>query len=145
MGAQADAPFDVVIDDLGTPAMNPEGAHWTRLSQAHDLVFLDFPEPLVQQLAQSLDYRPVTTKWGLLRGMDHPVRTVGRSGEAVFARDDTPEAAAYDLARAIDRARGDLIWLIRPYSLDPRTVMENQGVPLHPGAERYYREVGYIR
>jgi TRAP-type uncharacterized transport system substrate-binding protein len=50
-------------------------------------------------------------------------------------------AAAYDVAKAIDMARGDLIWLIRRYSIDPRTVGENQGVPLHPGAARYYREI----
>jgi len=25
---------------------------------------------------------------------------------------------------------------------DPKTVWYNFGVPLHPGAERYYREVG---
>lgn len=144
MGARADAEFDVIIGDHGTPFMNPEGSHWTTLSQRHDLEFFDLPETLVEELATSPDYEPVETKWGLLRGMDHPVRTVGRSGEAVFARADTPEQAAYDVARAVDQARGELIWLIRRYSLDPRTVTENQGVPLHPGAERYYREMGYL-
>lgn len=144
MGAPADAGFDLIIDDHGTPFMNPEGSHWTTLSQRHDLAFFDLPEDLVEELAASPDYEPVETKWGLLRGMDRPVRTVGRSGEAIFARADTPEQAAYDVARAVDQARGELIWLIRRYSLDPRTVMENQGVPLHPGAERYYREMGYL-
>jgi hypothetical protein len=30
------------------------------------------------------------------------------SGESVFARDDTPEQAVYDFAKAIDENRGEL-------------------------------------
>jgi TRAP-type uncharacterized transport system substrate-binding protein len=145
MGAREAAEFDVIIDDHGTPFMNPEGSHWTILSQRHDLKFLDLPEPLLQELDKSTDYRIVSTKWGMLKGMDRAIRTVARSGEVIFARADTPDQAAYDIARAVDQARGDLIYLIRRYSIDPRTVAENQGVPLHPGAARYYREQGYIK
>jgi uncharacterized protein len=145
MGAREAAEFDVLIDDSASPAMNPEGSHWTILSQRHDLKFLSLPELLIQELAKNPGYQIVSTKWGLLKGVDRNIRTVGRSGEAVFARADTPDQAAYDVAKAIDQARGQLIWLIRRYSLDPRTVAENQGVPLHPGAARYYRETGYIK
>jgi hypothetical protein len=143
MGARQNAEFDVMIGDHGTPFMNPEGSHWQILSQLHDLRFLDLPDELVDALAQKRGFEVVTTKWGMLRGMDRPIRTVARSGEAIFAREDTPEQAAYDVAKAIDSARRDLIFLIRRYSIDPRTVAENQGVPLHPGARRYYQEVGY--
>ncbi|HEV7693891.1 MAG TPA: TAXI family TRAP transporter solute-binding subunit [Hyphomonadaceae bacterium] len=145
MGAREAAEFDVLIDDSASPMMNPEGSHWTILSQRHDLKFLDLPEPLIQELAKTPGYQIVSTKWGLVKGVDRNIRTVGRSGEAIFARADTPETAAYDIAKAVDKARGDLIWLIRRYSIDPRTVTENQGVPLHPGAARYYREMGYIK
>jgi TRAP-type uncharacterized transport system substrate-binding protein len=145
MGAREAAEFDVIIDDHGTPFMNPEGSHWTILSQRHDLKFLDIPEPILQELAATGGYRIVSTKWGLLKGVDRSIRTVARSGEAIFARADTPEQAAYDIAKAVDQARGELIYLIRRYSIDPRTVAENQGVPLHPGAARYYREQGYIK
>lgn len=143
MGARQDAQFDVLIGDHGTPFMNPEGSHWQILSQLHDLRFLDLPADLVDQLGSRRGYEVVTTKWGLLRGMDHPIRTVARSGEAIFCREDTPEQAAYDVAKAVDTARRELIFLIRRYSIDPRTVGDNQGVPLHPGARRYYQEMGY--
>ncbi|PQA87619.1 TAXI family TRAP transporter solute-binding subunit [Hyphococcus luteus] len=145
MGADADTEFDVIIDDLASPAQNLESVHWTNLSYAHDLVFLQLPDALLEDLAAQDDYQHVTVKWGLLRGVDREIETVGRNGEAFFARADTPDGAAYDIAKAIDEARGDLIWLIRRYSLEPRAVFKNQGVPLHPGAERYYRERGYIK
>ena len=145
MGARESAEFDVIIDDHGSPAMNPEGSHWPILSQKYNLRFLDLPEPLIQELDKSPDYQVVSTKWGLLKGVDRNIRTVGRSGEAIFARTDTPDQAAYDVAKAVDQSRNDLIWLIRRYSIDPRTVAQNQDVPLHPGAARYYREQGYIK
>lgn len=145
MGADKTAPFDLIIDDLASPAMNPESSQWTTLSQAHDLRFLQLPEALLDELAREPGYGRVTARWGLLRGVDRPIRTVGRSGEVVFARADTPEAAAYDIAKAVDAHRAELKWLIRPYSYDPRTVWRNEGVPLHPGAARYYREAGYMR
>jgi TRAP-type uncharacterized transport system substrate-binding protein len=145
MGAREAAEFDVIIDDHGTPFMNPEGSHWTILSQRHDLKFLDVPEPVLEELAATGGYKIVSTKWGMLKGMDRSIRTVARSGEVIFARVDTPDQAAYDIARAVDQARGDLIYLIRRYSIDPRTVTGSQGVPLHPGAAKYYREQGYIK
>jgi TRAP transporter TAXI family solute receptor len=144
MGASPKAEFDVLISDLGTPSQNPESAYWTTFSQKYDLRFLDLPEPLLQTLARLPGEERVTAKWGFLRGVDRAIPTVARSGEAIFARDDMPEAAAYDAAKAIDQHRAGLRWYIRPYSYDPRTVMQNLGVPLHPGAERYYREMGYI-
>jgi hypothetical protein len=145
MGAREAAEFDIIIDDSGGPALNPESSHWPILSQRHKLRFLDIPEPVIQELAKQPGYQIVSTKWGLLQGVDRNIRTVGRSGEVIFARADTPDQAAYDVAKAVDQSRNDLIWLIRRYSIDPRTVSSDQGVPLHPGAARYYREMGYIK
>ncbi|HVW29294.1 MAG TPA: TAXI family TRAP transporter solute-binding subunit [Polyangiaceae bacterium] len=145
---QADDPdFDIVINELASPANNPESAYWTKISQKHDLRFLDLPEPVLAQLASdaTLGVTRATVKWGFLKGVDRPIATVAESGHAVFARDDAPESAAYDIAKAIDVHRDALKWFIRPYSYDSRTVWADQNVPLHPGAARYYREAGYLR
>lgn len=146
MLSRGDAPFDVIISDLASPANNPESAYWTKLSQQFDLRFLDLPEALLGTLAANSDGEliRVTAKWGLLRGVDRPIATVARSGESIFGRDDMPEQVAYDIAKAVDAHRDALRWYIRPYSYSPNTVWKNQDVPLHPGAERYYRERGYL-
>jgi TRAP-type uncharacterized transport system substrate-binding protein len=144
MGASADTEFDIIVSDLASPANNPESAFWTVLSQKYDLYFLDLAEELLQKLAATGEVERVTAKWGLLRGVDRPIATVARSGEAIFARADTPAQAAYDIAKAVDQHRSALRWYIRPYSYDPATVSKNFSVPLHPGAARYYRERGYV-
>jgi TRAP-type uncharacterized transport system substrate-binding protein len=139
-----DVQFDVIISDLGAPTNNPESAYWPRLTQKYDLKFLDLPDDLLAQLEKRGMVR-ATAKWGLLRGVDRPIRTVARSGEAVFARTDMPDQVAYDVAKAIDEHQSALKWYVRPYSYDPRNVWKNFDVPLHPGAERYYRERGYMK
>jgi len=138
--------FDIVAGFLASPSMNPESSYWTTLSQKFDLYFLELPEDLLKLIAgQNVDAEFVEVHHSLLRGINRRIKTLGRSGESVFARDDTPEQAAYDLAKAIDENHGALKWFIRVYTYDPKTVWQNFGVPLHPGAEKYYREVGYIR
>jgi TRAP-type uncharacterized transport system substrate-binding protein len=144
MGAQRDAAFDVVVSDLGSSANNPESNFWTALSQSQDLTFLELPPSLLDELARLPGIQRVTAKWGLLRGIDREIHTVARSGEAIFGRDDMPELAAYDLAKAVDTHRADLKWYVRPYSYDPNSAWRNADVPLHPGAARYYRERGYM-
>ena len=137
--------FDIVTGFLASPSLNPESSLWTTLSQKFNLYFLELPEDLLELIArQNVDAEFVDVHQNLLRGVDRRIKTLGRSGESIFARDDASEQVAYDLAKAIDENHGALKWFIRVYTYDPKTVWQNFGVPLHPGAEKYYREVGYI-
>lgn len=140
-----DARFDVLISDLGSASNNIESAVWSASAQREDLLFLQLPEGLLKELARSPGVEVVTAPWGLLPGIDRPIATVGRSGEAIFGRADMPDQAAYDIAHAVDRNHGRLKWLVRPYSYDTATVFQDLDVPLHPGAARYYGERGYLR
>ena len=138
--------FDIVSGFLASPSLNPESSYWTTLSQKFDLYFLELPEDLLKQIAQqNVDAEFVEVHQKLLRGVNRTIKTLGRSGEAIFARDDIPVQAAYDLAKAIDQNHGALKWFIRVYTYDQKTVWQNFGVPLHPGAEKYYKEIGYMK
>lgn len=140
-----ETPFDVVVSSMASPANNPESDFWTTVTVHHKLTFLDLPTDLVDQLVKDTGMVRATARWGLLRGVDRSIPTAGRSGEVVFARDDMPDDIAYAAAKAIDESRSELKWFVRPYAIDPLTVADGKGVPLHPGAERYYREMGYIK
>ena len=138
--------FVIISGFLASPALRRDSSIWTPLRQKFDLYFMELPEELLKQIEkQNVDAEIVVAQQELLRGLNRRIKTLGRSGESVFARDDTPEQEAYDLAKAIDENHGALIWFIRVYTYDPKTVWHNFGVPLHPGAERYYREVGYMK
>ena len=63
----------------------------------------------------------------------------------MYGRADMPDTFAYAVARALDEHKDVLQWSIVPFSYDPKTVGKLGAVPLHPGAEKYYRERGYLK
>jgi TRAP transporter TAXI family solute receptor len=143
---EKDLKVDVIVSSLASPSNNPESVFWQEHAWKTSLRFLQLPDALLDKFTtDEFGMERVTAYWGLIHGLDRNIPTVARSGEAVFGRDDMPEQVAYDAAKAIDESQAMLKWYIRPYSYNPRTAWKNYTVPLHPGAERYYREMGYMK
>jgi TRAP-type uncharacterized transport system substrate-binding protein len=77
--------------------------------------------------------------------MDKPIKTIMTSGTVIYGRADMPEQFAYDVAKAMDQQKRLLIFSLIPFSYNPDIVWQARGVPLHPGAARYYRERAYMK
>jgi TRAP-type uncharacterized transport system substrate-binding protein len=118
---------------------------WIDFSEKNDLTFLDLPKDLQAKLVKDYDLEEVTIPEGLFRGVDRPMAGLGRTGEGVYGRTDMPDDFAYTLAKAIDDHRDLMQWGIVPLSYNPDRVWKAFGVPLHPGAARYYKEKGYMK
>lgn len=136
--------FDVIIHG-GTLAYAPEFNVWYEVSQKFDLNYLQLPPDLLAKIAKDNEMQLGTIPDGLLRGIDHPIPTVTRTGHAVYGRDDNPNDFAYTVAKALDEHQDLLQWSHLNFSYNPRTVWKAYDVPLHPGAARYYRERGYMK
>ena len=135
--------FDVILG-VGVLANYPEGGMWYEMTQKKELVFLPIPEELRQKLVKENGGVLVDLPFRYMQGVgDAPIPTVGFSGTEVYGRDDLPDAFVYDVAKALDERRDLIRWTNQPFSYDPTTVANGGGVPLHPGAARYYRERGY--
>ena len=81
---------------------------------------------------------------GLYRGVVRPLMTVVRTGTVVYCRTDTPDDFAYIVAKAMDEQQDLLQWKHLNFSYNVHNVWKAYEVPLHPGAERYYKEKGYL-
>jgi len=137
--------FDLILG-VGVLANYPEGNMWYEMTQKKDLLFFPVPEDLRQKLAKENGAELVELPFRCMRGVgDTPLPTVGLSGTAVYGRDDLPDQFVYDVAKALDEQHGLIKWTSQPFSYDPATVWNGQGVPLHPAAARYYRERGYMK
>lgn len=137
--------FDVFIAAATYLGGAPEVRPLYLISARHDIRFLPMPQDLRETLVKELGMQLVNIPRSEFRGIDHPIPTVGRSNQVVYGRDDLPADFAHTLAMALDERRELLRWVHMPLSYDSRTVAELAPVPLHPGAERYYREVGYLK
>jgi uncharacterized protein len=136
--------FDVILG-VGVLANYPEGGMWYEMTQRKDLVFFAVPEDLRQKLVKENGAVLVDLPFRYMRGVgDDPIPTVGFSGTDVYGRDDLPDAFVYAVAKALDEKRDLIRWTNQPFSYDPMTVANGDGVPLHPAAARYYHERGYL-
>jgi TRAP-type uncharacterized transport system substrate-binding protein len=145
MALHKDGDFDLLISSLGSLGGNLESNVWYEMSQRFELRYLDVPHDVLVRIVATLGGEITWVPVGYLRGVERRIETVGRSGQAIYGRADMPDDFAYAVAKAMDEQQSLLKWAIRPFSYDVHTVWKNGPVKLHPGAERYYREVGYLK
>jgi uncharacterized protein len=136
---------DVIISPNAYLGDAPEVKPYYLISARHNLRYFDVPQELREEMVKNLGYEMVDLPRSLFRGVDRPIPSVGRSNQVIYSRDDLPPDFAYTIAKAMDQHRDLLRWVHMPLSYDPRLVTQLSPVPLHPGAERYYREVGYLK
>jgi uncharacterized protein len=137
--------FDVVIGAGGVMTTAPEWRIWTEISQKFDLKFIALPDDLLDQLAKESEQERGIIPPGLYRGVEQPLPTVVRTGTVIYCRADTPEDFAYLVAKAMDEQQQLLQWSHLNFSYNVHTVWKAYEVPLHPGAARYYKEVGFMK
>jgi TRAP transporter TAXI family solute receptor len=93
-------------------------------------------------------FQPVVLPANSFRGQTQDIINAG-SPDCIFVNAKMSDDVAYILTKAMCEDRDELV---KQYSsmwpLNPKTAwepMRRGGVPLHPGAERYYREMGYMK
>lgn len=136
--------FDLIVDSIYA-AYTPEHRHWWEATVLHDLRFLPIPSDLASRLCEAGLYEePSFIPHMLMRGVRQDIPSVQRLPNVFYTREDVDEGFIYEVTRALDEGRHLFRQTHLPYSYDPRVVARPRSVPLHPGAERYYREVGYL-
>ena len=139
--ALCDNNIDAMVYTVGHPTGSIQEA-----TTACDSVLVNVSGDAVDKLVADFPYyRKATIPGGMYRGTDADVQTFG-VGVTLVTSAAVSEDVVYALVKAVfsdmDQFRG-----LHPAfaNLDPKE-MANDGLsaPLHPGAEKYYREVGLI-
>jgi TRAP-type uncharacterized transport system substrate-binding protein len=145
-GAEGRLTADVIMHFASSLNNTPESNIWYEVSQKANLRFLELPDDLLKKVVDREDWEVGYVPVKLMRGIDKVLKVPYSSGHVVYGRDDMPDQFAYDVAKALDLGKRDLIFAVLPLSYNSAEVWKTKGgVPLHPGAERYYREVGYMK
>jgi TRAP-type uncharacterized transport system substrate-binding protein len=94
-------------------------------------------------------YDMITLTESRIPGLPQPVTSVDFSGWPMVVHADMPDDVAYALCEAIDARKlaipTDNYRLLDLAELCVIGEETPRGAPLHPGAERFYRERGYLR
>lgn len=108
-----------------------------------------FIPPSSEQITQVLEKHPhlrkMTVPAGTYKGQTQDVHSVGL-WSLILVRPDLSDESAYRLARAIHRGHDALVSRLPQgrYTQAANTVKYVPAQRLHPGAARYYREIGLL-
>jgi TRAP transporter TAXI family solute receptor len=144
-GQSAVALCDGLIDAFVQVTGHPNGALQDAANACHThLVPVEGPK-VADFLAKLGFYREVVIPGSLYRGADRPVATFGpRAALATTA--DLPAATAYEIAKAVLSDFSEFKSFHPALAdLTPESTVEGNAVPFHPGAERYFREIGLLK
>ena len=121
---------------------------WGQLALENGFRFLPVEGALRQRMTEA-GYDMVTVTPARLPALRQPIEVVDFSGWPMIVHAEMPDDVAYALCEAIEARKLaiptdnfkplDLAQLCSIGEETPR------GAPLHPGAERFYRERGYLR
>jgi TRAP-type uncharacterized transport system substrate-binding protein len=127
-------------------------SYWQELANKRDLVFLPIEPQARDKLKAEYALPSATLRKDYLRGIDREMEFLDFSHFALITTTDLPEDVAYALAWALIERYETLEMQYRhipperspvSYPIDPKAVCRTP-IPLHPGAERYYRDAGHL-
>jgi TRAP transporter TAXI family solute receptor len=124
---------------LGTTV--PSGAVMD-LASSREIRLLDLAAHLDDMRKINPGYTLVTVKAGTYPKQDKDVRVIGYATHVV-ASCKLPEDRVYAMTKAMATNVKDMAAINKAMSdLTPKAMAEDIGVPLHPGAVKFYREAG---
>jgi len=107
--------------------------------------FVDLPEKALSVLAQRGLKPTAMPEW--FKGQRGPTKGADL-GTHIIAHKDVPESIAYLVTKLVVENKDKLVDQHKAWSgfkPDEAWKPENNGIPLHPGAAKYYRERGWIK
>lgn len=140
--ALCDNQIDAMIYTVGHPSGSIQEA-----TTACDSVLVDVTGAGIDNLVDhNTFYRKAIIPGGMYRGTDHDVHTFG-VGATLVTSTDVSEDAVYVLVKAVFDNFDDFKSLHPAFAnlKEEEMIKDGLSAPLHAGAERYYRERGWIK
>jgi uncharacterized protein len=139
----------VVIKSGAVNAVFDEGIKsWSRTALEHGFRFLPVEGTVMERL-EAMGYRSTIMPKSRFRGLQQDIQTIDFSGWPMIVRADMPDEVAYAICEAIEmRQKSIPTDNYKPLNVAQLCANDEESpfdVPLHRGAERFYRERGYLK
>ena len=134
-----DGTLDIVFDE-GIPV-------WLDTAIEHGYMPLELEDGIMKRM-EDIGWRKVALPKSVFKGLDRDYETIDYSGWPLYTRESLPDDVAYGMCAAIGARVDEIKWEDGAYTgldqIGRDTESTPLDVPLHPGAERWYREQGYL-
>lgn len=131
--------YDMTIDHIEAGQANT-----TELCLTHDMYCVQLADETLANM-EEMGYAPIIMEAGTWNKQDTDIKSMG-SQQNILVPASMDEDLAYALTKAVCENKADLASAVASMSyFDPAVAgtAPFAGCPLHPGAARYYEEMGY--
>jgi uncharacterized protein len=152
-GVVAHTNYNVIVDafkdgraDVLIAVVTPKHPSITEIATFTDVKFLEFEPDRAKGLG-ALGYKPLTMPADTFKNQTQPVKGVGFP-TVLITNKELPDAIAYTITKTMLENKDALV---RGHAglaeFDPKTAWmpDEVGLPLHPGAEKAFREKGLMK
>lgn len=153
-GSTTHVGYNIIVDafkdgraDLLLAVVTPKHPSVTEITTFSDVKFLAL-EPEIVKALEPLGYTTATMAPDTFKNQPEPIATVGFP-TVVITNKELPEPVAYTVTKTIIENKDALV---RGHAglraFDPQVAWRPEkvgGIPLHPGAERAYKEKGWMK
>lgn len=116
----------------------------TQAATSQDVVFLPFDPAARESLIETYPFfAAAVVAAGAYPGQDEDFAGLNVGSMHLIARSDTDEELVYQVTKTLYEQRAQVVER-HPAgrAINPANAARDTGTPFHPGAERYYREIG---
>jgi TRAP-type uncharacterized transport system substrate-binding protein len=136
------------IRDGSVDAVADEGINgWLDEALTHGMKLLQFEDEVFELLSR-LGWRRVSLGGNRFTKFDKNHQCIDFSGWPIYSAASLPDHVAYAVCNAFGARRDSIPWEDGSFQhvsqIGKETSASPRDVPLHPGAERWYREQGFI-
>ncbi len=106
---------------------------------------LDIPDEIIAKIVEETPYfAPLSIPAGTYKGQDAPVKTFS-SPNILAVHEKVDDATVYEMTKRLFEHKADLVAVsARMDAMDPAQISIIR-IPMHPGAEKFYRETGALK
>lgn len=125
----------------------PNHPTWTEAAISRSLRFISMEEDIIQTMGKNYGYTRSVVPAGMFKGQDKDVAVIGFPS-LLIVREDLSDNLVYSILKAIVEGADKIKASYKAFKVfDPKTAWQPDklgGVPLHPGAEKFYKEKGWM-
>lgn len=137
-----DGQVDAVLVDAGAP-----NSSIIDISTQHKIKILSIDPDKIKAITAKYPYFADVTviPKGTYKGVDEDITTTG-SLATLCVQTDLSEEVVYNMTKALFEKKADIVKVHeKGNTIDLKTAVNGFSIPLHPGAEKYYKEKGAMK
>lgn len=138
-----DGKLDFMLDHTSV-----QSSTMSEIAMTCDVQFLQWEEDTIDYFVKEKGFQRITIAPDSWKNQTEEIINVG-TPDCIFVKEDLDEDIVYNLTKVMCENRDKLVENLASLEpFDPATCWEAEkigGLELHPGAEKYFKEMGYIK